>query len=831
MAESDLRKNLAPIALMLAIVGLLAVCGTREAGAAVPAEEGKIAFASTRDGNWEIYTMEVDGSGQTNLTNNAAADREPAFAPDGGNIVFTSDRGGRADVWSMDANGGNLTNLTNGAGQSYSPAYSPNGGKIAFASSRFASSDIYTMDADGSDQTRLTDGIGFSDTPAYSPDGSKIAFTSTRDGDWEIYTMDADGSDLKQITNTADEVLDLYPAYSPDGGRIAFARRGPDGSYPFDVWAMDPDGANQADITSRPGQESDPTYSPDGSRIAYSGTASEIDSETDIYTIGSAGGNATNLTDRAGEDADPDWRAPSTDLSLTQSDTPDPVTKDDVLTYRLRVFNSGYDTVPKVVLTDRLPDGVDFDGASSVCTHSNGTVTCDLGDLAARSSRTVTISVRTQTAGEITNTATVGGGIADPFPADNSDRESTQVILNVPPTAANDFYSGTEDRDVTVGPPGVLENDADTNGDRLTATLVEGPENAANFSLDPNGAFTYTPRSDFNGFDAFTYRAKDEGNVQSELATGTLRITSVNDRPVANDDTARTEKNTPVTINVLGNDLDAENDRLTIIDATDPPDGTVVVNSDNTLTYTPDADYVSEAGNPDRFSYTVRDPSGEPASATVIVEVGDTGAPSVVGVTPINATRTASATANVEVTFSERMDPATLGGSNFTLVEEGGSSPVDAEVRLDSAGKKAILDPTQSLDPGTTYVVTVEGGPGGASDPSGNELQGDEVWFFGVNSPPTITFRKPTPGSTTTNRTPTIGAKITDPQTDLSASTITLKQGSRQVNSFTYDRDTDRLTYKPSSELAFGSRTFTISATDAQGLTTTSTWSFSVVRR
>ena len=122
---------------------------------AVSADNGKIAFA--RDG--EIYVMNPDGTGQTNITNNSVTDREPAWSPDAT--------------------------------------------RIAFESSRDGTPEIYVMNADGTGQTRLTNNIVFDQDPDWSPDGTKIAFESSRDGNVEIYAMNADGTGQTNLTNNA----------------------------------------------------------------------------------------------------------------------------------------------------------------------------------------------------------------------------------------------------------------------------------------------------------------------------------------------------------------------------------------------------------------------------------------------------------------------------------------------------------------------------------------------------------------------------------------------------------------------------------------------------
>jgi predicted small metal-binding protein len=181
---------------------LIAFPGT--ARPAYPGSNGKLAFASERDGGFEIYLMDADGSGPTRLTNNPADDREPAWSPDGSKIAFARN----FEIYVMDATGSGQTQLTHktGGGDEF-PTWSPDGSKIAFTHYGAPFGAIYVMNADGSSQTALTnnpDGNDFE--PAWSPvrpDGSsRIAFVSTHNfGHSEIYVMNPDGSGQTQLTN------------------------------------------------------------------------------------------------------------------------------------------------------------------------------------------------------------------------------------------------------------------------------------------------------------------------------------------------------------------------------------------------------------------------------------------------------------------------------------------------------------------------------------------------------------------------------------------------------------------------------------------------------
>ena len=229
--------------------------------------QGKIAFGSDRDGNWEIYVMDADGSHQTNLTNNPGADRFPSWSTDGSKIAFESNRDGNWEVYVMDADGSHQINLTNNRADDRHPSWSPDGSKIAFSSDRDGvQHEIYAMDADGSNQTRLTNNTIWDHFPSWLPPGSKIAFTSNRDFDHEVYVMDADGSNQINLSNNRalDPSLaglddDNYPEWSLDGTEIAFASNR-DGNW--EIYVMDADGSHQINLTNNPADEWAPSWSP-----------------------------------------------------------------------------------------------------------------------------------------------------------------------------------------------------------------------------------------------------------------------------------------------------------------------------------------------------------------------------------------------------------------------------------------------------------------------------------------------------------------------------------------------------------------------------------------
>lgn len=260
---------------------------------------GRIAFFTDRDGNWEIYTMNPDGSGLANLTRHPGEDRNPAWSPDGTQIAFSSDREGDYDIYLMNADGSNLRKITSNVSWNQVPKWSPDGSRIAFVSDRQGSWDIFVMNADGSGQVGLTSSSALDTNPTWSPDGSRIAFLSERDGNAEIYIMNADGSGVARVTNHPEE--DGVFDWSRDGSRLLFGS-GRDGN--FDIYSMNVDGTDIVRLTDNPAVDSFASWSPDGGFIVFN---TERDGNAEVYVMRSDGSEPTNLSNSPGNDGMAAW--------------------------------------------------------------------------------------------------------------------------------------------------------------------------------------------------------------------------------------------------------------------------------------------------------------------------------------------------------------------------------------------------------------------------------------------------------------------------------------------------------------------------------------------
>lgn len=261
------------------------------------ANEGKIAFSSDRPGNWDIYTMDANGTRQLRLTSSPADDTDPSWSPDGSRIAFTSGRDGTREIYLMNANGTGQMRLTAGGGWNYQPAWSPDGSKIAFVSNRSCNWEVYSMNTDGSGQTRLTNNAAVDNNPAWSPDGSQISFDSNRYGSFDVHVMNADGTGQSRLI-TGGSTLS---AWSPTGEQIAF-ESGREGS--FQVYVVNRNGTGLTRLTSAGSLNGLPAWSPDSTKILFT---SYRDGNGEIYAMNADGSGQTRLTTAGSVDTSPAW--------------------------------------------------------------------------------------------------------------------------------------------------------------------------------------------------------------------------------------------------------------------------------------------------------------------------------------------------------------------------------------------------------------------------------------------------------------------------------------------------------------------------------------------
>jgi Tol biopolymer transport system component len=218
----------------------------------------KLVFQSNKSGNWDIYTVNVDGGGVTRMTDHPRGDSSGAFSPDGTKLLFASDRGGINDLFWMPATGGDPVQITHDRGVGFRSVWAPDGSHVLYRASDPPTEDMskpgefYRVRPDGTDAGVVAGGVRQESNQAYSPDGRLIAFDAHEDGvswesgrEWDVWVMNADGTGRRNLT-AGNKVNDWGPSWSPDGETIVFPS-GLDNVY--DLYRMKADGTDVRRLT------------------------------------------------------------------------------------------------------------------------------------------------------------------------------------------------------------------------------------------------------------------------------------------------------------------------------------------------------------------------------------------------------------------------------------------------------------------------------------------------------------------------------------------------------------------------------------------------------
>ena len=258
--------------------------------------------------------------------------------------------------------------------------------------------------------------------------------------------------------------------------------------------------------------------------------------------------------------------------------------------------------------------------------------------------------------------------------------------VNDAPIGINDTYTVDEDNALTGDV--ISGNDVDADNDPLNATLVNGPANAEEFTLNPDGSFTYVPVSNFNGNDSFEYQVSD-GHGGFDTASVEITVVPVNDLPMVQSDTVEFVfgQDQSSSASVLLNDVDIDGDALIAVLADPPSNGTLTLRTDGNFVYTPNPGFFGF----DTFTYVASDGIGNTAT-TVEIEV--------LGVAVVN--NGPSAEANLPTPPIESAPESTI--NNEDLFEEASEETDEEEAQpisallVGSINEVPVLNLTKQLE-------------------------------------------------------------------------------------------------------------------------------------
>ncbi|WP_457287977.1 Ig-like domain-containing protein [Pedobacter sp. UYP24] len=323
--------------------------------------------------------------------------------------------------------------------------------------------------------------------------------------------------------------------------------------------------------------------------------------------------------------------------------------------------------------------------------------------------------------------------------ADNFDSDPITVLVNVKPTGITDNIgnvTGTTPIDVKNNDPAKLN----------TTVVIATPPTQGTVVVGPNGIVTYTPNSGFTGTDSFTYKLRTPDGLESDPIT--VNLTS---KPSGSPDIANTTANVPVTIPVKDNDQSSPG--ATVVLASNPTNGTVVLNSSGTPIYTP----ASAFSGKDTFTYKLRDVNGVESDPIVVT----------VNVKPVGSTDNAITVLNTAVTIVVKDNDLSKAGTTPILV----SNPGHGTVAIDASGN-AVYVPTTGYLGTDIFTYKLRTSDGIESDPITVNVTISAIVpapnltiTVPTSAPNVIGIPIPTGGSYTIVTPPTHGTITTDPVT------------------------------------------------------------------
>ena len=277
----------------------------------------RIAFSSNRDGNFEIYTMNADGSDVQRVTTATGDDTKPAWSRDKTKLAFVSQRDGNAEIYVQNiADGkavGAAQRITNDPAFDGAPSWNPDGTQLVIQSERDQDIALYVVNVASQSVRRLTQRKGFRDqNPAWSPKGDLIVFQSSEapiagqsypNGiPIYLYTIGINGEGVQQIAS-AGFSSNQNPAWSPDGAKVTYAT--PRRIATFDLNSK----VELFLIPSNQGGYFDPTYSPDGKQVVCAGYGKNFSPKANLYVLKADGSSteSTALLDDSSDNLDPSW--------------------------------------------------------------------------------------------------------------------------------------------------------------------------------------------------------------------------------------------------------------------------------------------------------------------------------------------------------------------------------------------------------------------------------------------------------------------------------------------------------------------------------------------
>ena len=256
-------------------------------------EQGTITFVARINGNYDLFTMNPDGSDKQRITSTEGDEAHPSWNPDKTKIVYSSEVGEFYQLFKINPDGSHRVQLTHDEQNNWLPQYSPNGLEIVFTKEN----DLYLMDSNGTNERPLTDGRG----AKWHPTQPKVVYTDGPFLGAKLFTINIDGNNREQLTFGNSD--DVSPAYNKTGSQIIYTHRR---NNSYDLFRMNQDGTQQVPISTGVQKIYAPMFSPDNAKIIFHSCQSTPWGI--IYSIDATGGNLENLTSEYAGAKYADWK-------------------------------------------------------------------------------------------------------------------------------------------------------------------------------------------------------------------------------------------------------------------------------------------------------------------------------------------------------------------------------------------------------------------------------------------------------------------------------------------------------------------------------------------